>query len=115
MGPRYNSCSVVSTSGKLLQHADGAAIDAADAVVRLGWGVVKGFEQHVGKRQVNRSGARTHNPRIARILSDVRALLRTGNRSGARTHNLRIARILSDVRALLRTDHALHVDDVPGP
>lgn len=53
-GPPYTSCSVVSTSGKLLQHADGAAIDASDAVIRLGWGPVKGFEPYVGERQTMR-------------------------------------------------------------
>ena len=47
---KWRTCSVVSTSGVLLHHRDGAAIDRADAVVRLGWGPVAGFEEHIGRR-----------------------------------------------------------------
>ena len=53
-GRAYETCSVVSTSGTLLLHKDGVVIDAADAVIRLGWGPVDGFEQHVGHRQTLR-------------------------------------------------------------
>ena len=48
--PQWGTCSVVSTSGLLLSHSDGALIDAADAVIRLGWGPVRGFERFVGAR-----------------------------------------------------------------
>ncbi|KAL1523257.1 hypothetical protein AB1Y20_018207 [Prymnesium parvum] len=47
---RWRRCSVVSTSGLLLLHPDGARIDAADAVIRLGWAPVGGYERSVGAR-----------------------------------------------------------------
>lgn len=48
--PSFRSCSVVSTSGTLLGSALGPAIDAAAAVIRLGLGPTKGFENDVGRR-----------------------------------------------------------------
>ena len=48
--PSFRSCSIVSTSGTLLGSALGPAIDAAAAVIRLGLGPTKGFENDVGRR-----------------------------------------------------------------
>ncbi len=48
--PSFRSCSVVSTSGTLLGSALGPAIDAAAAVIRLGLGPTKGFQNDVGRR-----------------------------------------------------------------
>ena len=45
------TCSVVSTSGALAAHEDGARIDAADAVVRLGWGpTTPAMAPYIGNR-----------------------------------------------------------------
>ena len=43
-------CALVSTSGSLLRHHYGPAIDAHDVVVRTGTAPLRGFERHVGNR-----------------------------------------------------------------
>ena len=43
-------CALVTTAGALLNFTYGPLIDAADFVIRVGQGPVKGFENHVGSK-----------------------------------------------------------------
>ena len=43
-------CALVTTSGALLNFTYGPLIDAADYVIRVGQGPVKGFENHIGSK-----------------------------------------------------------------
>jgi hypothetical protein len=47
---RHGRCAVVGSSAILLNASHGAAIDAADMVVRFNWPPVRGFERDVGSR-----------------------------------------------------------------
>ena len=47
---RWQTCSVVGSSGSLLHHKHGKVIDAADAVFRVNTAPTIGFEAHVGRR-----------------------------------------------------------------
>eukprot|EP00854_Cymbomonas_tetramitiformis_P000802 gene802-1282_t len=47
---RYSSCALVSNSGELLSKRMGEEIDSHDAVIRMNFPPVKGFEPFVGSK-----------------------------------------------------------------
>lgn len=53
-GAAYRSCAVVGSSGSLLMHANGAAIDSHEAVFRFNAAPTAGYERHVGSRTTHR-------------------------------------------------------------
>lgn len=46
--PRFQTCAVVSNSGRMALHEHGAAIDSHDAVIRFNSAPTRGFEKYVG-------------------------------------------------------------------
>jgi hypothetical protein len=46
----HGTCAVVSSSGRMLLHEHGDAIDGHDFVIRFNHAQVKGFEKHVGSK-----------------------------------------------------------------
>ena len=47
---KYDTCAVVSNSGRLLKHENGEEIDKAQAVFRINYPPTEGYEKHVGSR-----------------------------------------------------------------
>mmetsp|Transcript_6824 Transcript_6824/g.20139 ORF Transcript_6824/g.20139 Transcript_6824/m.20139 type:complete len:418 (+) Transcript_6824:64-1317(+) len=56
-----STCAVVGSSGTLLQRHQGAQIDSAGAVIRFNDATVRGFEEHVGRREDIRIAPRISN------------------------------------------------------
>jgi len=47
---RFKTCAIVSNSGQLLEHEWGREIDSRDAVFRINYPPIAGFERHVGTK-----------------------------------------------------------------
>ena len=47
---KYDTCAVVSNSGRLLKYEHGEEIDKAQAVFRINYPPTEGYEKHVGSR-----------------------------------------------------------------
>jgi len=47
---KFNTCAIVSNSGSLLENEYGAEIDSRDAVFRINYPPIEGFEKHVGSK-----------------------------------------------------------------
>ena len=47
---KYDTCAVVSNSGRLLKYENGEEIDKAQAVFRINYPPTEGYEKHVGSR-----------------------------------------------------------------
>ena len=65
---QHSTCSLVGSSSSLLGRADGAKIDATDAVFRINYGPTLGFEADVGSRTDYRVGGNPENESVVPVI-----------------------------------------------